>query len=127
MMPPLFQALSTDAGVGVLLGAGPLCRVYPAGEAPENVQYPYATWQIVSGNPENYLGDRPNIDQIRVQLDCWSPSAGGSITKASQVADAVRYALESRGHQVDFGSTERDAETGSYRYRMDFDFWISRG
>jgi hypothetical protein len=124
MMPPLFQALSTDAGVTALLGAGALCRVYDAGEAPQGAQYPYATWQTISGNPENYLGDRPNIDQLRVQVDCWSKA---SMTQASQVADAVRYALESRGHQVDFGSTERDPDTGSYRYRMDFDFWIPRG
>jgi hypothetical protein len=126
-MPPLFQVLSTDAGVTALLGAGGNCRVYDAGEAPEGVTYPYATWQIISGSPENYLGDRPNIDQIRVQLDCWSSPKGGSLTNASNVADAIRYALESRGHQVDFGSTERDADTGSYRYRMDFDFWIPRG
>lgn len=128
MIPPLFPILSQAPSLATLLGAGKACRVYPFAEAPQRPTYPYVTWQIVTGTPELYLGDRPDIDDTRVQIDCWGdggPGKDGSLV--SNVADAIRDVLEGYGHMVDFGGTERDPDTVSYRYRMDFEFWTHRG
>lgn len=129
MIPPLFPILSAAPGVTALLGASPNTRVYPFGEAPAKIIYPYVTWQIISGTPEIYLGQRPDIDDVRVQLDCWGDGGAGKngASSVNSVADAVRDVLEEYGYMVDFGSTERDPDTVSYRYRMDFEFWTHRG
>jgi len=129
MIPPLFPILSGNPTVTALLGAAPNTRVYPFGEAPAKPVYPYVTWQIISGTPEVYLADRPNIDDVRVQMDCWGDGGAGKNGAASvnSVADAIRNVLEDHGYMVDFGNTERDPDTVSYRYRMDFEFWTHRG
>lgn len=129
MMPPIFPILSTDPTVRSLLGEPPSTRIYPFGEARQTVTYPYVTWQIITGTPEVYLGDRPDIDDVRVQIDCWgdgTPEKSGAAS-VNAVADAIRNVLEGHGYMVDFGSTERDPDTVSYRYRMDFEFWTHRG
>lgn len=129
MIPPIFPILSANSAVTALVGAGVNCRVYPFGEGPSPAAYPYVTWQLVAGTPEQYLGDRPDIDDVRVQIDCWGDGrvGQGGARSVNAVADAVRNALEPHGYMVDFGSTERDPDTVSYRYRMDFEFWTHRG
>jgi hypothetical protein len=129
MIPPIFPILAAAPAVTALLGTSPT-RIYPFGENTEKtVTYPYITWQLITGTPENYLGDRPDIDNTRVQIDCWGDGGTGKNGAASvnAVADAVRNVLEDHGYMVDFGSTERDPDTVSYRYRMDFEFWTHRG
>jgi hypothetical protein len=125
MMPPIYRWLEGVPAVANLVGD----RIFPFGLADQNTPYPYVTFQIISGLPEQYLGDRPDIDSVQVQVDCWGTNkadgAGG--TQVSNVADAVRDVLEGYGHMVGFGSTERDPDTLSYRYRMDFEFWTPRG
>lgn len=125
MLPPLYRWLTEDATVAAQASD----RIYPFGEAPAPVTYPYVTWQIISGLPEQYLGDRPDIDSVQVQVDCWGDGrvdVGGS-KQVNDLADAVRNVLEEHGYMVNFGSTERDPDTVSYRYRMDFQFWTPRG
>lgn len=117
MIPPLFPLLS---GV-TSLGTSPK-RFYPHGQATQATAKPYATWQIVAGTPENYLGQLPDVDSVLVQVDVWADTQ----SSASAVADDIRNAFEPVMHMTSFGNTERDAATQLYRYRMDFSYWVPR-
>lgn len=117
MIPPLFPLLS---GV-TSLGTSPK-RFYPHGQATQATAKPYATWHIVAGTPENYLGQLPDVDGVLVQVDVWADTQ----SSASAVADDIRNAFEPVMHMTSFGNTERDAATQLYRYRMDFSYWVPR-
>lgn len=118
MIPPLFPLIS---GTVSALGTNPV-RFYPHGQATQSTPKPYATWQIVAGTPENYLGNLPDIDAALIQIDVWADTQ----SSASTAADQIRDALEDQVHMTSFGNTERDAATQLYRYRMDFSYWVPR-
>lgn len=118
MIPPLFPLISASV---TALGSNPI-RFYPHGQAIQTTPKPYATWQIVAGTPENYLGNLPDVDAALIQIDVWADTQ----SSASSAADQIRDALEGRMHMTSFGNTERDETTQLYRYRMDFSFWVPR-
>jgi hypothetical protein len=115
MFPPVFATAAADAAVKVALGSNPT-RLYPFGEAPQGVTAPYATFQTVSGSPENYLAQRPDSDEFRVQLDVYAATP----TAARNAAKALRDALEPLGYVVSWNGEFRDADTNLYRYSFDW-------
>lgn len=127
MIPPVFQLLAADSTIASLLGDNPT-RVFPFGEAPELQTYPYATWQTVSGTPENILDDTPPIDRISVQIDVWTRQdpAIQAGPQCFAIAEAIRDCLEPHAHMTFFGNTERASETRTYRHTLSFDFWTPR-
>lgn len=121
MIPPIFKILKNTATVTAIIGTAPV-RVYPWGEAPQNVARPYATWMIFDGSPENYLNQTPDIDKVGIQMDCWAEKGAD----CEALAIAIRDALEPHGHMTNFANMERDPETKLYRLRMDFDIYNRR-
>lgn len=115
-----YPLLSADAGVTAALGDPP--RAYPFGEAPQGVALPYCAWQLISGTPENYLSERPDMDALRYQFDIYAATGA----QARTVASAVAYALELHGHQVSHNPDDRDPDTRAYRVGFDFEFWAPR-
>lgn len=93
MTPPIAQACLQSSAVTALLGTGTDMRLYSFGEAPQGVTKPYAVWQIVSGNPENYLAGRPDADSVTLQVDVYATT--GDI--ARKVRDSIRDAIEPGG------------------------------
>ncbi len=93
-------------------------RLYPCGEAPQGVVSPYATWVVISGSPGNYLGDRPDVDGYTVQIDVW----GDTDASVTDVARALRDALEPAAYVVSWRGTGRDKETKRYRFSFDVAF-----
>lgn len=122
MMPPIFSILSAAAGVTALVGAPPKMRLFPFGEADQNTLKPYISWQLISGLPENYLGQLPDVDHYRTQIDVWAETQAS----ANLVAEAVRDAIEPHAYLVGSGSTLRDPETRCYRYMLDVEFITPR-
>ena len=120
MITPLFPLITANAGCTALLGSNPT-RFYPFGAAPQTPAYPYVTWQLISGVPDNLLSEAPPVEAHRVQIDVWAATS----TSADAVATAVRDCLEASGHMLSFGN-DKDPVTGSYRVTLDFDLWISR-
>lgn len=118
MIPPLFPLISASV---TALGSNPV-RFYPHGQATQQTLKPYATWQTVTATPENYLGQRPDVDDALIQIDVWGTTA----SEVSNAADQIRDALEPRMHMTSFGDTVKDATTALYRYRMDFSYWVPR-
>jgi hypothetical protein len=102
--------------------AGNVLRVYPWGEAPENVARPYATYGVYNGVPENYLGQVPDVDNLGTQIDVWADTAASG----NACAIAIRDSLEPHAHMTSFAANERDGETKLYRCRMSFDFYKER-
>ncbi|MBS5847432.1 MAG: DUF3168 domain-containing protein [Pseudomonas putida] len=122
MTPPIFQLCSQAAAVTALLGSGANLRLYSFGEAPEGVTKPYAVWQLVSGEPENYLAGRPDADGFTLQVDVYAASS----TSARQVRDAIRDAIELDAYITRWGGETRDSATKNYRASFDVDWWMQR-
>ncbi|HEE9760158.1 DUF3168 domain-containing protein [Pseudomonas sp. NPDC089392] len=122
MTPPIFQICSQATGVTALLGAGANLRLYSFGEAPQDVAKPYAVWQLVNGEPENYLAGRPDADGVTLQIDIY----GTTGTSVRQVRDAIRDAIELRAYVTRWGGEGRDPTTKNYRASFDVDWIVHR-
>jgi hypothetical protein len=121
MYPIFFPTLTATSAVTTALGSNPT-RVYPHGEAPQGVTLPYATHQLVTGSPENYLGNTADMDGFRVQFNCY----GSTATAARNAAKVIREALESGAYLVSFNGTGRDPDTNNYTYSFDLEFMVAR-
>lgn len=122
MFPPIFQVCAADAGVKAVFGSSPV-RFYPFGEAPQGVTKPYAVWQTAPGGaPQNYLGQRPDIDLFALQVDIYADNA----TAVRTAAKALRDAIEPRAHITSWNGESKDPETASYRVSFDVDWWTPR-
>jgi hypothetical protein len=120
MYPPLHAVCAADTSVQSLLSDGTFLRLYPFGEARQADVYPYAVWQIVSGQPENYLGQTPDVDSFSTQVDVY----GKTWASAREVANAVQAAIEEVAYVTAYHGEMRDAETKSFRVSFTAD-WIT--
>ena len=121
MSAPINAVCALDSGVSDLLGENPQ-RLYPFGLVPQDVKKPYAVWQIIGGNPENYLAGRTDIDGYRLQVDVYASS--GSDARA--VAKALRYAIELNANITRWGGESRDPATKNFRYSFDVSWLVPR-
>jgi len=118
--PPIFDLCSQDADLRSLLGQR--LRLFPFGEAPQGVTYPYAVWQTVYGSPENYLADRADMDAIGTQIDVYSDTA----VQARDVSEAIRGAIEGAAYVTAFNGESVDPVTRKYRDSFTVDWLVSR-
>lgn len=124
MIPPIYRIAKQSAQVLALLGS-PEPRLHPWGwndEDDEPPVYPYATFQIVGGAPENVLACRPDVDRVTIQVDVWAETAAS----ARAVADALRDAIELNCYITAWRGESRDPETKSYRVSFDCDWLVER-
>lgn len=117
MIPNVYEMLNVAA-----VNAHVETRIFGAGHAGDSPAYPYITWQVISGAPENYQGQAPNVDNARVQINIWARDEASCRTTAT----AARDVLDTHGHQALLMGPERDPETKSYRIQMDYSFWTDR-
>lgn len=125
MLPLLFPIISASSSVKALIGSNPV-RFYRHGNAPQGVVAPYATWFLVTGQPENTLGELPRVDRHEVQVDCWSENTGTGSTQIETLATAIRDAIEPYAYMTAITADGLDPETGRYRIGMQFTFWTDR-
>lgn len=97
-------------------------RVFSHGHASQNVARPYITFSVVGGHAENYLTNRPGIDQDLVQIDCWASTS----SDCRSLCDAVVYALETRAYRTGAAMDDFEPDTGLYRRTVQFYFWTPR-
>lgn len=121
MNPPIFTILNSSTAVRLLLGSNPL-RIYPWGRAPSNVRKPYGVYAVYNANPENYLGQVPDIDNKGTQLNLYADTA----ESLENTYTAVRNALEPYAHMTSFSTPDLDADTDLFSCIMEFDFWEDR-
>lgn len=117
MLPNITTMLKTEE-ITAIVGK----RVYRHGNAPQDSDKPYITWQAYSVVPENNLSDKPPIDRISLQIDCWHLTDSG----IEQLATLVRNAMEDHAHMTGVPIDERDNETKLFRMAMQFDVWLDR-
>lgn len=120
LFPALYQTLDTP-DVRALIG-DPL-RLFSFGDAGDGpVAKPYVLWQTVGGEPENYLGDRPEVDRFSVQIDVYATDG----KKAREVVAAIVPLIETRAYVVSWNGEFRDYETKLYRVSFDVDWFVHR-
>lgn len=119
MTAPVFEILSAVPAITSIV---PAIRIRGSGYGGESPVAPYITHQTAAGTPENYVGDRPGIDNFRAQIDIWAANAA----QAKQIAALVRDALEPHAVCVSIFGDDYDAETKLYRYGFDWSFYTSR-
>lgn len=118
MLPPIYPILSGAAPVASIVAT----RIYPHGEAPQDVTKPYVTWFMVTGVPESGISDLPDIDQCTVQIDCWHQTSSGIVA----LATAARNAIEPYANVTSIPVNGREKETGLYRIAIQADYWLAR-
>jgi uncharacterized protein YggE len=121
MYPPIFEIVAADSDCQTNLGVSPT-RFYPFGEAPQNVTKPYAVWQSITGFPENYINEVPDLDTYSVQVDVY----GDNVDAVRNAAAALRNAIESSAHIIAWRGEERDPDTRNFRISFDADYKVSR-
>lgn len=118
MIPPVFALLTAASPVTDIVDE----RIYRHAHAPQDALKPYITWSVVGGHAENYLAQRPGIDQELVQIDCWSTTA----QECKTLMLAVVAALELDGHQQGMPQDDFEQDTQLYRVMLQFHFWTPR-
>jgi len=121
MIPPIFQVCEQSAAVWALIGGDHL-RLYPFGEQDDDVIYPYAVWQGIAGSPENYLGNRPDVDTFTLQVDVYADT----VKTATDLTNALRDAIEPHAYITRWGAMTRDNDTKRYRSSFDVDWMVPR-
>lgn len=120
---PVEATLKGSAGVTALLGTNPT-RVWPQGQSPAKgttlYGEPYAVFQQITGQPENYLGTLPDVDDSTTQIDVYA----ATVSAARAVAIAIRNAVEPVAYVVALREMGKDATTNLSRISMDVD-WIT--
>lgn len=111
MHPPIYAVCAADAGVKALLSDANGVRFYPFGQARSQAVYPYAVWQLTGGQPENYLGDRPDVDSYSTQVDVYAKNWAS----AREVAAALQAVIESVAYVTAYYGESVDPETKSSR------------
>lgn len=119
-MTDFFKIVSSDSAVGDLLGTGLSCKVYPFGEAPQDVVVPYCVYQGVSDSPINNIGHRPCGDETSLQIDVYAATG----KSAEEIVEAIEHAIELSCYVINKRVFGRDKDTRNYRISMDTD-WVS--
>lgn len=119
---PIFQWAKASVEVTALLQKSGFLRFYRFGEADQNVDKPYAVWQLVGGSPENKLAGLPDVDTFGVQVDVYALKA----KEVGEVAEALRSALEPHGYVVSWLGESREPDTRLYRFTFRMEFMTQR-
>lgn len=125
MFAPIFPLINASPAVKAIIGSNPV-RFYQFGMAAEKVVYPYAVWRRVYGSPENYLGDRPGIDTLTLQIDCYATGSSAGSNTVRNLAVAIRDAIEGDCHITNWLGESIDPETKSHTFTFQADFWVPR-
>lgn len=118
---PFFTVCKADPTVQALLG-GVLPRIYPFGQAPQDVVKPYVVYQWIGGEPFNMLNCRPDTDRSSLQVDVYGLTTQSTTT----VAKAIRNAIELDSYITGYRGDMRDDETKLYRTSFDVDWLVNR-
>lgn len=121
MDAPFYTVCKADMNVQALLG-GSEPRIYPFSSAPQNVAKPYVVYQWINGSPFNMLNCRPDADQASLQVDVYGLTQASS----TEVAKAIRYAVELQCNLTSYRGTEREDATKLWRTGFDLTWLVNR-
>ncbi len=119
-MIPIFPAASHHQRTLDCLGNPP--RLYPYGEAPQDVKLPYAVWEEAGGSPFNHLSGRPTMDAMDCLLDVYATTP----EELELVMSALQHLIETHAHITGYAGGNRDKETRLYHAGLSFDWLAER-
>jgi hypothetical protein len=93
--------------------------------APEAQTRPYIVYFVATAIPENTLSEAPQVDDQRVQIDCYVPQTTGTAA-ANALKDAIVSAIEPIGHVVFGPWNAYEADTRLLRWSLDLEYWNFR-
>lgn len=93
----LFSFLSAADGIGAVVTAGGIARIYPI-KMPQGMDKPSLVYTRVSGQSGHHMQGRDGLVRSRMQIDAWAKTAPA----ASSLANLVKDALD--GYSGDMGS-----------------------
>jgi len=118
---PFYTTCKADPTVQALLG-GAEPRIYPFGNAPQDVAKPYVVYQWIGGDPFNMLNCRPDADRAELQVDVY----GLTQTSSTDCAKAIRYAIELDSYIGSYRGTDREEDTKLWRTGFDVTWLVKR-
>lgn len=122
MIPPIFPVCAASPAVTALLGTLPT-RLYPFGLVDgKPPPRPYVVWQHISGLPENFINQRPDMDLFTLQVDVYADTPD----QALATARALRDAIETHAHITRWGGQGTDPVTKFKTYSFDVDWYVPR-
>ncbi len=120
-LAPIFTVCAASAAFKAVFGSSPV-RLYPAGRAPQGVALPYASWQVISGEPLNYLDEVPSDDDYRLQVDVYAASYDAAFNGAQLLAATI----QEEAYVLNYNSDGVDKDTENSFYSFDVG-WIVTG
>jgi hypothetical protein len=120
MFSPAYEFASASAAVRASLG-DPV-RLHDFGDAKQDGSKPYAVQQVITGTPENYLGETPDLDSLVVQFDVY----GLEMSAVKAAASALRDALQNHGYVTSFNGQSREVDTRLWRVSFTVEFKTPR-
>ena len=118
----IFSHLSTVAAITTYVGASSSARIYPV-YLPQDPTYPAISYQRISSQPHVSMGGFCNLDNPRIQIDCWATSYSDAKGMAEAVRDAMMSASAFNALEIsDQDLFEPDLEI--YRVSIDFSCWF---
>lgn len=118
MMPPnVYAILSNDSSVAGIVNN----RVFRT-QVPEGESRPYVVWAQIANNPELSLSCVPDMDNSRIQIDCYSPSQ----KQSTDLMKAAMAAIEAITYVVSGPFEIFESDTKMFRWSFDAEFWESR-
>ncbi len=120
MIPNFSAILLGNSAINTLVSG----RVYrtAAPQSPAIPLQPLVVWSIISGAPENYLQELPDIDDGRFQFDFYALDQA----TARQLCEAAQAVLEPLGYIVMGPIEGREDELLLWRWTFDLEIWTSR-
>ena len=118
----IFSHLSTVAAITTYVGASSSARIYPV-YLPQDPTLPAMSYQRISSQPHVSMGGFCNLDNPRIQIDCWATSYSAVKELSEAVRDAMMSALAFRALEIsDQDLFEPELEI--YRVSLDFSCWF---
>ncbi len=116
----LFEIVSSSPEVTGALGTSPV-RFFPFGRSPHDCVAPYATYQLVGGQPINTL-TTPCSDRHSYQIDVLA----GTQKECDAVARSIRDVIQSEAYVTGYNVSAMDKETALWRVSFDVDMISAR-
>lgn len=126
MFPPIFPVVAASSAVKAIIGSNPV-RFYQFGFAGDNPQKPYAVWQRVYGQPQNYINEAPDMDSFTLQIDCYAEGNSSGANTVRNLAAAIRDAIQfPHCHITSWLGESIDPETKNHRFGFQCDWFVPR-
>lgn len=115
----IYNRLESDAAISGIVQD----KIYPD-IVPQNVTYPFVVYTITNSTPVDYKDGQSNLEEITVQIDCYTQSYDDTQTLANNIRNNLdRFTGTVEGVEV---TTIKYISSDSQVYNADLNvYWMS--